>query len=123
MTRKIYWPKLTKALLPAALALLLLLAAGCADDRDLITQTLDARNQALNTRNVEAYLELISPDYLKADPQYDARQSITQTFVKMASVQIQIFRRDIQFRSEDIAEVYQEYKMVFTTSNTTIAFS
>ena len=111
-----YWARCNKAL--AALALIwLLAAAGCADDRARVDRTLDAREAALNNRDLDGYVRLIAPDYVKARPDYDPRAEMEKLFRQLRSIHYQAYARNVQFENADLARVVQEYRMVLTTPN------
>lgn len=94
----------------SALALL----AGCADDRALIDRTLDKREAALNNKDLEAYLGLIAPDYVKAQPNFNPRAEMQDLFGQLAGINMQAYSRNITLEGRDRARVIQEYKMVLT---------
>jgi hypothetical protein len=110
------WARYNKA--AAALALVLLLAAaGCADDRARVDRTLDARETALNNRDLDAYTRLIAPDYVKARPDYNPRAEMEKLFQQLRSIHYQAYARNVQFENADLARVVQEYRMVLTNAN------
>ncbi len=88
-------------------------ASGCADDYDGVVATLDAREAHLNNKNLEAYMALFSPEYVKADPANDIREMMTKRFAFWAAINYQSFARNVQFEG-DVARVVQEYRMVLT---------
>lgn len=116
-TRKSFSPPKTRLFRWLAPLLLLLVATACADDRTLIDRTLDARTNAFNSSDVDAYVALISPDYVKARPDYDPRREMARLFSRVKSLQFQVFRRDVQFEPDGTARVVQEYQLVFTTKS------
>ncbi len=97
-----------------AAALALLAAAACTDDRGLIDRTLDRRAVALNNKDVDGYVALLSPDYVKSDPKFDPRAYMTELFQHLAGVNFQVFSRTVTFEPDGRARVVQEYRMVLT---------
>lgn len=110
------WVRCSKAVVLLAL-IPLLFAAGCADDRARIDRTLDAREAALNNREIEAYLDLIAPDYVKSRPDYDPRAEMEKLFSQLRSINYQVTLRNVQFEQADLARVVQQYRMVLTNTH------
>jgi len=102
------WPASNSVAALLALATLLLLSA-CADDRALIDRTLDARERALNTKNLDDYFALFSPDYLWAQSKDEYRAIMTKRFAHYLSVEYHPYSRQVDIDG-DTARVVQEYR-------------
>ncbi len=105
----------------AGLALLVwagLSLVGCANDYSLIEQTLDARVQAMNEKDIEAYLACLSPDYIAARPDYDPRSEMSAIFEQAAQVEFHNYNRELDFSEErgDLVTVRQDYQWVLRTA-------
>lgn len=99
-----------------AVVLLVVLAAGCTNDYNGVVETLDDREEQLNNKNLDAYVALFSPEYIKADPANDIRDMMSKRFTFWAAISYQSFSRNIRLDG-DIARVVQEYRMVLTDKN------
>jgi len=104
-TEFIFWPALILAVLTAIV--------GCGDDRSKIERLLDARQKALNHKDLEAYMRLIAPDYVPGQPGSDLRTEMAGHFANLAVIDYQIFSRTITFE-EPFARIVQEYRMTLT---------
>jgi hypothetical protein len=114
---KTCWPNWADARFLVPVLLVAVLVTGCADDRKLVAQTLDARSEAFNNLDARAYLKLISPDYQANQPGFDPGASARRLFARVDSMQFQVFERNIEFQADGTARAVQRYKMVFTGKN------
>ncbi len=110
--RRSCWPVRNSLAALALLATILLLPA-CADDRALIDQTLDARERALNTKNLEAYFQLFSPEYVWAQPMSEYREVMRKRFANYLAIEYQAYSRTVDING-DTARVIQEYRFTLT---------
>jgi len=104
------------ATLLLALAMLLPALSGCADDRVRVDRTLDAREQALNAKDVDAYMTLFGEDYVAAKPGLNLRKQMQAKFDYYDSIYYESFGRNVTFEGE-FARVIQEYKLVTVDKN------
>ena len=96
-----------------ALAAALLLAACSRSPLGEIQQTLDAREKAINTRNLDAYAELISPAYRQGkDGKKDVVKRMQRLFAAFDSLHMESFGRDV-FVADDNnhARAAQSYRL------------
>lgn len=91
----------------------------CADDYSLINRTLDTRVEAMNDKDVEAYLACISPDYVKARSDYDPRAEMTEIFNLAEDVEFHNYNREFDFDTEQGGRVIvrQDYQWVLRTAS------
>ena len=96
-----------------ALAIALLLAACGRSSVGEIQQTLDAREKAINTRNLDAYAALISPAYRQGkDSKAEVVRRMQKLFAAFDSLHMESFGRDV-FVADDNnhARAAQSYRL------------
>ena len=106
------------------LILLVVICAGCeADHKALIEKTLDAREDAMNEKNLDAYLALISKDYqYSPDSKMTIKLYMEENLLCWDIVHIKTYNRLIYIEG-GYASVNQDYQMSLTAKGETKLFS
>ena len=98
----------------SVLALCLLLAGCFSSPETQVENTLDAREKALNSLDVDAYTALFHPDYqYRSDEIETITSKISKRFMAYQSIHISTHNRRITFEEDgNIARVVQEFRLV-----------
>lgn len=101
-----------------------ILAGGCEyDHKALIEKTLDAREKAWNTKNIDLYMEQVSPVYqYKPDSKQSLRDFLTENLLIWDSVHIHTYNKLIYIDGE-YAKVTQDFQMSVEKKGKTSVFS
>lgn len=96
-----------KLLLLLSLSLLL---TACGNDKQEIHQVMDARDQAVSSRDITAYNALIDPDYQHMGQRFaDVSGRIQQLFEQFETMEMKSSDRIIYFIDETHAQCEQSY--------------
>jgi hypothetical protein len=92
--------------------LLVLLTSSCQQNpKTLVEKTLDAREDALNSKNIDAYMTLIGKDYqYKSEASTPLREGLASHFNFFDSIHIRTYNRLIYFEGK-FADITQDFQM------------
>ena len=96
----------------AAVCSVLLLSACSESAVSGVNSLLDARNAAINNRDISAYSQLISDDYQGRQlNKADIVNQMQLLFKQFSAIQMESFGRDIFVKDDDHARAAQSYRM------------